>query len=178
MKFARDWFLLAACNVVLLAVTAMVNDGLAGWSVSLFLAGLCMIRPVMKLQPAGLLLCVVFSGLAGDAQSPTPPGFLMTLFALGAALIILVRPWLGQMGRTQQIALACILNAGYFLAFTLWEATRGGAAGPVFWERAAVDFCLSQFILLLVGIWFFEFQECVLALAGSAAADPAARASR
>jgi hypothetical protein len=178
MRFARDWFLLAACNVVLLAVTAMVNDGLAAWNVSLFLAGLCMVRPVMKLPPASLLLCAVLSGLAGDAQLPTPPGFLMTLFVLGAGFIIVARPWLGQMGRTPQIALACLLNAGYFLAFTWWAAARGGATGAAFWERAALDFCVSQLILLPVGIWFFEFQECVLALAGSAAAGPAAATSR
>jgi len=156
------WLPLAACNILLLALTSMVNDGLAPWSVSLLLAGPCVVWAALRLRPAGLLLCLVASGLAGEAAWPVPPGFLVTLFALGAALVVAARPWLGRAGRSSQIALAWLLNAFYFAVLTIWAAAPGASA--IFWERAVADFCLSQVIVLPVSLWFFGFQESVLRL--------------
>jgi hypothetical protein len=158
------WLPLAACNILLLALAAMVNDGLAPWNVSVLLAGPCMIWAALRLRPLALLGCIVASGLAGEASWPTPPGFLVSLFALGAAIVVGSRPWLGRASRPYQVALSWLLNAIYFAALTAWAATND--ASPVFWERAAVDFCLSQIIVLPVALWFFSLQETVLRLAG------------
>jgi hypothetical protein len=175
MRLDREWFVLAIANALLLGLVAMVNDGLASLSLSVMLSGLCVVLPAMKLGPFGLLACLVFSGLAGDAQLPTPAGFLTTLFVAGAGFVIIVRPWMGQSGRMQQLTLAWALNGAYFIAFTWWAEARG-SAGLAFFERAAVDFCLSQILLLPVGLWFFDFQDCVLRLAGAdSGAQPVAR---
>lgn len=166
MKPSYHWLVFAASNILLLALTAMVNDGLASWSLTIFLIGPCIVWPALQLPPAELLGCVVVSGLAADAQLPTPPGFMLSLFTLGAALIILVRPWLGPARRTQQIGLAWLGNALYFACFTIWALARNQAGGAAFWEHIVVDFCLSQILVLPVALWFFDFQNCVLSLAG------------
>lgn len=142
----------------------MVNDGLAPWNISLFLAGPCVVWPALRLRTTPLLLCVVLSGLAGDALLPTPFGFLTTLFALGAGTVAVVRPALGRAGRPQQLLLAWLLNAIYYAIFTLWTAAHGVEYSVSFLERLAVDFGLSQFILLPVGLWFFDLQESMLRL--------------
>jgi len=78
----------------------------------------------------------------------------MSLFVLGALLIQIVQPWLGRVRGTPQIGLAWLLNALYFAAFTAWALARNEAGGAAFWEHVAVDFCLSQFIILPVSLWF------------------------
>jgi len=166
MRTSYHWLVFAASNILLLALVAMVNDGLAGWSVSLFIAGPCVILPALRLPTGQLLACLALSGLAADAQLPTPPGFLMSLFVVGAFFVLSVRPWLGRVRRTPQIGLAWLLNALYFAAFTGWALARNQAGGAAFWEHAAVDFCLSQFIIFPVALWFFDFQNSVLSLAG------------
>jgi hypothetical protein len=177
MRTSYHWLVYAACNIVLLALAAMVNDGLAGWSVALFLAGPCVVLPAMRLPPGALLGCAALSGLAADAQLPTPPGFLMSLFIGGAMLILLVRPWLGVERRLKQIGLAWLLNALYFAFFTLWALARNHAGGAAFWEHAAVDFGLSQLIVLPVALWFFDFQNSIVALVGLTAAPHRAGAA-
>ncbi len=172
MKLNRYWLVLATSNILLLALTAMVNDGLAGWSVSIFLAGPCIVWPTLRLGPGYLLLCLICSGLAGDAPLPTPPGFLMTLFMGGACLILANRARLGRLRRTQQIGLAWLMNGLFFTVFTVWAILHHGAATRAFFERAAVDFGLSQIIVLPVTLWFFAFQESVLGLAGLTAMPP------
>jgi hypothetical protein len=164
MNVDHRWIGLTACNVLLLMLSAVINDGLASWSLSVFLAGPCVVWAAMRLRPLGLVACVALSGLAGEAAWPTPPGFLVTLFVLGAAFTVFIRPWLGRASRPSQIALAWLLNGAYFGALTVWASTRGG--GAVFWERIAADFCLSQLLILPVGLWFFAFQESVLQIAG------------
>jgi hypothetical protein len=76
------------------------------------------------------------------------------------------RPWLGRAGRAQQLLLAWTLNAVYFIALAVWAGAREGAGSAAFWERNLVDFCLSQTLILPVGLWFFAWQESVLRLAG------------
>jgi len=174
MKLDRYWLVLVAANLVLLALGAMVNDGLAGWSVSVFFIGPCVVWPALRLSPGWLLLCLGISGLAGDAALPTPPGFLLSLFLLGAIFILAIRTRLGRIRRTQQIGLAWLLNAAYFAAFTGWAVSRHPVFGPAFFERVAVDFGLSQIVVLPVALWFFDFQESALAFAGLTAATPRA----
>jgi len=170
MRTSSHWAIFTAANILLLALTAMVNDGLAGWSLSLFIAGPCVVWPALRLPPPALLGCLALSGLAADAQLPTPPGFLMILFLAGALLIQLALPWLGSMQRARQIGLAWLVNALYFAVFTSWAVVRNQAHGVAFWEHAAVDFFLSQLIVLPVTLWFFDFQNSLLALAGLTAA--------
>lgn len=98
----------------------------------------------------------------------------MSLFVAGAMFILAVRPRLGRVRRTQQIGLAWLLNAVYFLAFTGWAAARQPTLGAAFFERVTVDFCLSQIVVFPVALWFFDFQVSVLAFAGWTAASPRA----
>lgn len=172
MKMIRHWLVLTACNLALLALTAMVNDGLAGWSVAIALSGLCVVGPALRLGLPGMLGCLAVTGLAADAGRPTPPGFLMSLMVAGAILVHLVRPLLGRIRRPQQVGMAWVLNAGFLIAFTLWALARNHAGGPAFWARVVVDFCLSQLILIPVSLWFFDFQESVLVFAGLTAVPP------
>jgi len=90
----------------------------------------------------------------------------MSLFVLGALLIQIVQPCWGGCAARRKIGLAWLLNALYFAAFTAWALARNEAGGAAFWEHVAVDFCLSQFIILPVSLWFFDFQKFVLARAG------------
>ncbi|HVU37110.1 MAG TPA: hypothetical protein VHC95_02140 [Opitutales bacterium] len=166
MKTTYYWLVFTGSNILLLALTAMVNDGLAGWNIALLLAGPCMVWPALRLPPGELLACVALSGLTADAQLPTPPGFLMSLFAAGAMIAIVARQRLGPMRRTQQIGLAWLLNGLYFAAFTGWALARNHGGGANFWEHLAVDFCLSQLLVIPAALWLFDFQNCVLALAG------------
>ncbi len=172
MIINRYWLVLAVANILLLALTAMVNDGLAGWSVSLFLAGPCLVWPALRLGPGYLFLCLALSGLAGDAPLPTPPGFLMTLFIGGAYLIQANRARLGRLRRSQQIGLAWVCNGLLFAAFTIWARVQHGPIHWAYFERIIVDFSLSQIIVLPVTLWFFDFQESVLGLAGLTAMPP------
>lgn len=166
MKTTYHWLVFTASNLLLLALTAMVNDRLAGWSVALLLAGPCMVWPALLLPPGELLACVALSGLAADAQLSTPFGFLMSLFAAGAIITLIARQRLGPMRRTRQIGLAWLLNALYFGAFTAWALAQNHGGGANFWEHLAADFCLSQILVIPAALWLFDFQNCVLTLAG------------
>jgi len=169
MNANRAWYVFAACNILLLALTAMVNDWLGGWGLSLFLAGPCVVWPALRLGPGWLIPCLMLSGLAGDAALPTPPGFLMCLFVAGALGVQALFPQAARWQRSQQISLAWVLNGLYFFAFTIWAMAENHAGGRVFFERVAADFCLSQIIVLLVASWHFDFQASVLGLVGSTA---------
>ena len=178
MRIDRTWMVYAAANILLFALADMINDGVAGWSVSVFLAGPCVVWPALRLGTFELMLCLAVGGLAADAALPTPPGFMMSLQIAGAIFILALRPWLGRIQRRHQLGLAWLLNAAFFAAFTIWALARNHAGGAAFWERALVDFCLSQIIVLPITLWFFDFQESALALAGwTAAAAPAGEAS-
>ncbi len=177
MNLNRYWPVFALANLLLLALAAMVNDGLASYSVSVFFLGPCVVWPALRLSPGWLLLCLAVSGLAGDAVLPTPPGFLMSLFVAGAIFILALRPQLGRVPRVRQIGLAWLLNAAYFAAFTAWAAAHNSVLHAAFFERAAVDFCLSQITVLPVSLWFFDFQVSALALAGLTAASPRSEAA-
>jgi hypothetical protein len=172
MNLNRYWYVYAVSNILLLALCAMVNDGVAGWSVSLFLAGPCLVAPALRLTPGWLLLCLAVTGLAVDAWLPTPPGFLASLLVAGAGMLFLARRWLGRVRRPGQIALAWLANGVYFAAFTLWAATSNHAAGAIFIERAAVDFGLSQIAVIPVSLWLFDLQDSALAFAGLTAPPP------
>lgn len=166
MKTSYHWLVFFAANLLLLALAAMVNDGLARWSIAVFLAGPCVVCPALRLPPREMVGCLVLTSLAADATLPTPPGFLMCLFGAGAVLIHILRPWLGPTRPIQQIGLAWLLNALYFAAFTAWALLRNQAGGAAFWEHIAADFCLSQILVLPVALWFFDFQNSALSLAG------------
>jgi len=172
MRLERAWILIAACNILLLALTAMVNDVLAGWSVSVFLAGPCIIVPALYLEPKRLLACLAISGLAADTMLPTPPGFLASLLIAGAALIVFTRARLGAVRMARQAGFAWLANAAFFAALTVWAMKQNHAGGTIFIERTAVDFCLSQAAVIPISLWFFDFQESVLAFAGLTARRP------
>ena len=90
----------------------------------------------------------------------------MTVFIAGACLILAYRPEMGRLRRSQQIGLAWLCNGLFFAVFTGWAILHNGSLSAAFFERAAVDFGLSQLIVLPVSLWFFDFQESVLVLAG------------
>jgi hypothetical protein len=172
MNLNRYWYVYAVSNILLLALGAMVNDGLASWSISIFLAGPCIIAPALRLTPGWLLLSLAVTGLAVDAWLPTPPGFLMSLLIGGALMVLFMRRWLGRVRRVGQVALAWLANGFCFAAFTLWAATSNHATGVNFIERAAVDLGLSQIVVIPISLWLFDLQDSALAFAGLTAPPP------
>ena len=159
------YLILLLSNIALIACTQLVNHGLSSTGISITPYGLLVVFPAIHLPVFPAFAIAFVSGLWIDAGHPSNPAVFVYALPLLTYLALRLRIKLQRENRFHGLLLAQALNGLLIFALALSFGFAHGAS-PVYWTRIAVDFAVSQLVLLLVTRWFFEFQYSMLRLAG------------
>ncbi|HEY3754580.1 MAG TPA: hypothetical protein VGL42_00365 [Opitutaceae bacterium] len=150
--------------VLLWTLSGIVNDALAPLRVHLFLGGLFVAFGASALSPRAGFWTVLAGGALCDVGSALPFGAFALLFGLAHAVLIQTRRRLPHDHVVGRIAIALLVNLGLFL-FVSFARLHGAPEPGTFWARTLVDLLASQFVLVLIGPWFFALQAQALTYA-------------
>lgn len=142
-----------AVNLVLLILIGQANHHLAPWQLNLWLGGLVVAPPALRLAYRPGLLMVLFTGLLWDATMPVPFGLHALLFALVHLIIFRVRTRLAREETPVTIFVAVVANLGLLVVinFFLLDAAPDPASAGL---RLLVDLVLAQLVVALLAPWF------------------------
>src|SRR4051812_34148543 len=84
---SRRTFIVLVCSIVLQTIVFQLNHYLAPWHVNLFVGGLLVTFPSLRIGYREGFWSVFLTGLYLDAASPVPFGLHALLFALAYAVI-------------------------------------------------------------------------------------------
>jgi rod shape-determining protein MreD len=154
-----------ACGALLWTIFAQLNHYLSGWHVNLFVGGLLVTFPALRLSYRDGWKIVVLLGFWCDADAPVRFGLHAVLFLTAYTLIYRLR---GRFPREEGLfglLVAIVANAGIFLALTLALVVRHpapfSALPPIF-----LDLFISELFVAVAAGWFFTLQEHALQIAG------------
>lgn len=167
MKFKpshRRTLVVFCCGLILFILSRQLNHSLAGFGLSVWIGGLLVTFPSLRLAPQqGFNACFAL-GLLVDAFSPFPFGLNAFLFGVSQLIIVRIRNRLASEELIIATVVALITNLALFLilSFVLLGRVQGA---PVSGLRLLSDLLLSQVIIGISAGWFFAFQESTLQLA-------------
>jgi len=162
---SRSSFIVFLCGIILWALVSQVNHYLAPFNLSLFVAGLFVTFPALRLPYREGSWALVLLGLFLDTPAPVPFGLQASLFLLAQAILFNIRHRLAREETLVAIAVALLTNLGIFLALTLSLSTRG----PVSRELGltlVINLVASQLAIIFLGPWYIALQERALTLCG------------
>ncbi|ATC65112.1 hypothetical protein CMV30_14760 [Nibricoccus aquaticus] len=155
----------SVCGIVLWTVFAQLNHYLSSWHVSLFIGGLLVVFPALRLNYRDGWKIVVLLGLWFDATAPVRFGLHAVLFLAAHTFIFNLRARFPREETYFGILVALIANAAIFLVLTLGLIVRHpaplGALPAIF-----LDLFISELFVALAAGWFFSLQEHALEIAG------------
>ena len=156
---------LLANGFLSLALTEL-NHHLAGWSITLLLPAAFVLFAGLNLSYLHGLTACMLTGLLHDAALPVPDGFFtLTLPTLHLAFHRF-RSKLHKKGGLGTALLAQVLNFGALILLAI----------SLSYERESIlshlpsvlmQVFLSQILLLLIGLYFLEFQRKLVTLTGA-----------
>ena len=152
-------------NVLLWTIVSQLNHYLAVWNVSLFTGGLCVAFAVLRLPAREGYRALFLTGLWFDAAAPVPFGLHTLLFLFAHAVVSLFRSQLARDETMIGLLVAAFANLGMIVALTVALLHRNPALWEL-WPRLSVDSLLSFCAVLLLGPWYFAWQEHLLRYAG------------
>lgn len=159
------WLLVFAANLLLLWLAGLANHALAGLHLSLYLGGLLVVFPGLRLDLRNGLLVTLLTALAADALAPVPFGTSLVLFGLVHATLLYGRQRFPREEPVFAIVVALFSNLFIFLVLSfLLVGTNPHPAQA--WLRLFADLLASQLVLTLVTPWFVSLQVRLHALAG------------
>lgn len=153
----RRLFVTIGTGFVLLLMVRQANHLLAPAGLSLWLGGLVVALPAMRLNFRTGLVGSAVLGLVMDAWSPLFFGLHAGLLALAHVIIFRIRNRIETTEPTIGILVALIANLALFTALTMITLgqTSGGAVSAM---RLLGDLVISQVTLALITPWFFSLQ--------------------
>ncbi len=159
-------------TVVLLAVTLVVlfllgeiNHYLAAWHVQLYLGGLLLTFPLLRLRFKQGLVFVSALGFFHDAVTAFPFGASLVAFLIAHTVVYSLRSHFHREAPTSGLAVAFVLNGTLILAFALiWMPDHTHKA--LYWQRILVDAMFSQLAVFFIAGWFFMLQNEALRFFG------------
>jgi hypothetical protein len=154
-----------ACGALLWTLFAQLNHYLSDFHVSLFIGGLLVTFPALRLNHRDGWKIAVLLGLWCDATAPVRFGLHAVLFLAAHTFIFQMRDRFPREEPFFGILVGLIANAALFLVLTLVLITRHPtpfAALPA----VLLDLLVSELFLAAVASWFFAFQERALEIAG------------
>jgi cell shape-determining protein MreD len=167
MKFKpshRRTLVVFCWGLILFVLARQANHALAGYGLSMWLGGLLVAFPALRLSPQqGFNACFAL-GLLVDAFSPFPFGLNAFLFGVTHLVIVRIRNRLASEETVIATVVALISNLALFLVlsfFILGRAQSHSVSGL----RLLSDLLLSQLVIGLTAGWFFALQERALGLA-------------
>ncbi len=165
MGFRRTFLLSFLCAVLLHTLTSQVNHALAPWGLSLFVGGLIVVFPALRLPFAEGWKVVALYGLFHDSLCPVPFGFHAALYLCAFFFLFNLRPKVPREETSVALVLGLVTNAALYLAITVFFLWRvpAPASVPVRWVLEVL--CSLGFTALLAP-WYVAFHEAVLARCG------------
>lgn len=160
----RRTLVVFVCGLLLLGLQRQAGHALAPAALSLWLGGLLVAFPALRLAPqTGFNACILL-GLLVDALSPLAFGLHAFLFGVAHLIIVRVRNRFAASEPLIGTIVALITNLALFVLLTFITLSRAPGA-PISGLRLLVDLALSQVVLALIAPWFFALQERSLGLA-------------
>jgi rod shape-determining protein MreD len=151
--------------LLLWALTQQANHYLSEWNLSLFLNGLWITFPSLRLDHRDASRSIVILGLIADAASPVPFGCHAFLFLLAHTIIQQLRSRFPSDDLAFNLLTALFTNFALMLALTLGLMHRMPATHLV-WSPFFANLALSSLMLAIIGPWSMALQNQALALAG------------
>lgn len=158
------WLIVFLANLLLLWLAGLANHYLAPHAVSLYLAGLLVVYPALRLDSRHGFAATALTGLAFDATTSAPFGTHLVLLGLVHATLLHGRHRFPREEPIFATVVALLGNLFLFLAlsFLLISAHPRPAEG---WLRLFVDLLASQLVLGLVTPWFMALQSRLMQFA-------------
>ncbi len=152
------------CALILAALTKQLSHSVGGWGISLWLGGLLIAFPALRLAPQqGFNACFLI-GLLVDATTPLPFGLNAFLFSVAHLVIVRVRNRFAAASTVAGTVAGLITNLVLYVILT--SVVLGGSPdAPFSGLRFLSDLILSQLTLALIAPWFFALQEKALFIA-------------
>jgi len=154
----RRLFVVLVTGAILLLLVRQTNHLLAPFGVSLWLGGLLITQPALRLNFRTGLTGSFILGLALDAWSPLPFGTQACLLSLTHVVIFRIRNRIATTEVSIGILVALIANLGLYTAMTMLSLSASGGA-TISALRLLSDLVISQLIVALIAPWFIALQE-------------------
>jgi hypothetical protein len=154
-----------ACGVLLWTMFTQLNHYFSDWHISLFVGGLLVTFPALRLHYRDGWKIVVLLGFWCDASAPIRFGLHAIFFLVAYTFIFNLR---GRFPREEAffgVLVALIANAAIFLLLTIALIVRHPAPFSAL-PAIFLDLFLSELFVALAGVWFFTLQEHALEIAG------------
>jgi rod shape-determining protein MreD len=149
------------CGLILFGLVRQANHALSPYALSLWLGGLFVGFPALRLAPQqGFNACFLL-GLMVDAASALPFGLNAFLFCTAHLIIVRIRSRFAAEEPLIATIVAMITNLVLFLIVTFVAISRAADA-PISGLRFLIDLFLSQIAIALLAPWFFALQERAL----------------
>ncbi len=153
------------CGALLWTIFGQLNHYLTGFHVSLFVGGLLITFPALRLSYREGWKIAVLLGLWCDALCPVRFGLHAVLFLAALTCIHHVRDRFPRDELSFGIVVALAANAVLFLALTAGLIVRHPQPLSAL-PAILTDLLLSELALVAVAPWFFALQERALEIAG------------
>jgi hypothetical protein len=153
------------CGALLWTLFGQLNHYLSGWHISLYVGGLLVVFPALRLPYRDGWKIAVLLGLWCDTGAPLHFGLHAILFLAAHTFIFNLRSRFPREETFFGILVALIANAVIFLILTVGLIVRHPsplAALPAI----LLDLFISELFVALAAGWFFALQEHALEIAG------------
>jgi len=154
------------CGMILSVLLAQANHYLAPRHLALWMGGLAITFPALRLGFREGLYTVLILGALQDALAPVAFGLHLLLFAAAHAVIFHLRNRFPREETVIGVLVALLANLGLFLAFSFGRVGDSPAPGAA-WLRLLADLTFSQIALALIAPWFLALQARALEIAGA-----------
>jgi cell shape-determining protein MreD len=166
MKFQpshRRTLVVFCCGLILFVLWRQANHALASLGMSMWLGGLLVTFPALRIAPQQGFNAAIVLGLLVDSFSPTAFGLNAFLFGISHLVIVRIRNRLAADEPVIATVVALITNLILFLILSFIALSRNPEAS-ISGLRLLTDLVLSQLAIGLCAGWFFALQERALAL--------------
>ena len=160
------WLIVLLANLLLWWMVGTANHYLGCFSplwldycsIHLYLGGLFVIYPALRLDSKQGWIAIVLTGLMMDALEPVPFGTDMLLLGLVYATLLYGRRRFPREGSIFGIVVALFANLFLMIALSFLLVGANPRPGEI-WLRIFVDLLASQFVILVITPWFLALQE-------------------
>lgn len=157
-----SWVLLA--NGILAFLVVRLNSNLSDLPFHVFVAGLFIAYPALKMPWPEGLATVVLTGFLASAGTPLPPVVLPAAFGLLFALLHQARMRFRSRKQYYLMLVASGANLLLYAALSLVLLPEG--AGFAYAGRALVELAASQAVVAAAAFWFYDLLDQGFVLLG------------
>jgi rod shape-determining protein MreD len=158
------WLMVLGCNLLLLWLAGLANHYLSSYNVSLYIGGLLVAFPALRLDHRHSFTATLLTALAADAFNPVPFGTSLVLFGLVQATVLYGRQRFPREEPVFATVVALIANLFMYLVLSFILVGRNPHPAQA-WLRLFADLLFSQLLIGLATPWFMALQVRLLELA-------------